>query len=255
MTLSIIIPTYNSAKVLGRALTSIKNQTFHDYEILVMDGVSSDDTIRIALSLSDSNVHVYSETDKGVYDAMNKGIEKSNGEWLYFLGSDDYLVDNTVLENIFSNDLDCVDVIYGDVESNHLSPNYSGPWSIDRIDYNRCHQGIFYRRSVFKKCGMYSLKYPVLADHDMNLKWFLSTNIVSKYIPVTISHFSEGGISNVMYDEAFHRDFHRLILVRGWRLLNHEERKFHLYQQMQLYRFGKTAIRFWNKLKKISYIK
>ena len=77
MKLSIIIPTYNSEKVIGRALESILCQTFSDYEVLVMDGASHDETTNVVKSYNDLKIKIFSEPDKGVYDAMNKGIRKS----------------------------------------------------------------------------------------------------------------------------------------------------------------------------------
>ena len=87
--LSIINPTFNSAKTLSRCLDSVISQSFTDWEVLMMDGVSNDDTIKIASSYQDSRIRIYSEPDKGIYDAMNKGIDKAHGEWLYFIDSDD----------------------------------------------------------------------------------------------------------------------------------------------------------------------
>ena len=135
MKLSIIIPTFNSASVLPKALGSIVSQTFTDWEVLIMDGVSTDDTLKVAQSYDDSRIRIYSEPDKGIYDAMNKGIKKAQGEWLYFLGSDDWLLNATVLNQIFSNDIEKYDVIYGDVESTHLDQLHHGEWDMMKIKY------------------------------------------------------------------------------------------------------------------------
>ena len=125
-TLSIIIPTYNSASVLPKSLDSIVGQTFIDWEVLIMDGVSTDDTLKVAKSYNDSRIRIYSEPDKGIYDAMNKGIKKAAGNWLYFIGCDDWLLASNTLESIFSMDINKYDIIYGDVEAEHLVPEHSG---------------------------------------------------------------------------------------------------------------------------------
>ena len=93
MRLSIILPTFNCDKVIRHCIESIVGQEFHDWELLVMDGMSRDGTLEIVRQYSskDSRIRVYSEPDNGIYDAMNKGIDKSQGEWLYFMGSDDSL--------------------------------------------------------------------------------------------------------------------------------------------------------------------
>src|SRR5215216_6167566 len=116
--LSIIIPTYNSEKTLSCCLQSVLNQTFKDFEILIIDGLSSDNTINVIKGYNNSKIRVYSEKDKGIYDAMNKGIEKSAGEWLYFLGSDDQFFNEYVLEAIFQGNKDILkhsDYVYGNV--------------------------------------------------------------------------------------------------------------------------------------------
>ncbi len=97
---SIIIPTYNSAKTLSKCLDSLVNQTFQNFEVIILDGKSSDDTVSISLRYTDifKNIRLISERDKGIYHAMNKGIEMAKGEWLYFLGSDDYILENSTLE-------------------------------------------------------------------------------------------------------------------------------------------------------------
>src|SRR5690606_10153742 len=105
--ISIIIPTYNSAKTLRQALTSVVGQTYKKIEVLIIDGCSNDDTLVIVQSYAaeDSRLKWVTEPDNGIYDAMNKGIQLAKGEWLYFLGSDDKLHDEYVLEKIFQNSL------------------------------------------------------------------------------------------------------------------------------------------------------
>jgi glycosyltransferase involved in cell wall biosynthesis len=101
---SIIIPTFNSEKVLRECLNSIVEQTFNNYEIILIDGLSTDSTVDIIkeYSLNNPNIHWVSEKDLGIYDAMNKGIKIANGEWVYFLGSDDKLSSNNALQEIFN---------------------------------------------------------------------------------------------------------------------------------------------------------
>ena len=216
MKLSIIIPTFNSSKVLGRALDSIVNQTFTDWEVLVMDGASNDNTADVAKSYGDRRIKFFSEPDKGIYDAMNKGIKKSQGEWLYFLGSDDWLYDNDVLAYFFrDNDFSGYDVVYGEVDAPQLSNFNKGEWSYDSLKYNRCHQAIFYKKNLFAKLGYYNLKYKLLADLDFNIKWFLNSKIINLHVQRLVSCYSDGGASTLVADEEFKRDFYRLVCIRG----------------------------------------
>lgn len=218
MKLSIVIPTYNSSKVIKRALDSIVNQTMQDFEVLVMDGASTDNTGEIVASYNDDRIKFYSEPDKGIYDAMNKGIAKAQGEWLYFIGSDDWLLDNNVLQSVFSLNIDQYDVVYGDVESD-LSEKNRGKWTFYTLEYNRCHQAIFYRKNIFDKIGDYTLKYKIGADHDLNLKWFLNPEIKNVFINQKIAHFSTGGFSKEQGDDGFFDDFYSNILHYHFRKL------------------------------------
>ena len=99
---TIVIPTFNSAQTLKRSLDSVLGQGFTQLEILVIDGVSTDNTLDIirTCSLKDNRLQYISEQDSGIYDAMNKGIKRASGDWIYFLGSDDRLYDDSVLEKI-----------------------------------------------------------------------------------------------------------------------------------------------------------
>lgn len=222
---SIIIPTCNSAKTLGRCLDSVITQSFTDWEVLIMDAVSEDSTLAIAKGYNDSRIRVFSEPDKGIYDAMNKGIDKSRGEWLYFLGSDDYLFNSHSLEDVFKNDIEKYDVVYGDVYAPHLSSLEKGEWKKENFLSNRCHQAILYKSAFFGDKLRYNLKYKVCADSAINLKWFLSPKYSSLYISVIIAHFSDGGFSSHTIDKEYNADIPGLVLKYGHRVLPAKTKK------------------------------
>lgn len=222
MFFSIIIPTYNSEKVISICLESIKNQTFNDYEILVMDGFSSDRTIEIASSfaIEDKRIKWVSEKDSGVYDAMNKGIKMAKGEWIYFLGADDYLVDENVLAQVSafilenSND----DIVYGSVTSSYLGEKYDGAFDALKLTRkNLCHQAIFYKANVFNLLGPYNLKYKVNADWEFNLRCFFHPKINTKYIDMIIAYFSGGGLSDRIGDPLFNAEWNQIVANIGYR--------------------------------------
>lgn len=223
--LSIIIPTFNSGAVLGRALDSIVGQTFIDWEVLIMDGVSTDNTLDVANSYNDNRIHVYSEPDKGIYDAMNKGIRKAKGVWLYFLGSDDWLNTSNILQTIFQSEIEELDVVYGEVEAPQLGSKHRGEWSIEQLEFNICHQAILYKHKLFKKYGLYNNKYRILADFDFNLKWFLKGKAKSKHIDIAIAHYSKGGISERCFDKPFEHDYPILLLKYGRKTIPIEKQK------------------------------
>src|SRR4051812_5182325 len=97
---TIIIPVFNSEKTIDIAIGSVLNQQYTSYEVLIIDGLSKDNTLEKVRSYNDARIKIHSEKDSGIYDAMNKGIAKATGTWLMFLGSDDELHDNNVLADI-----------------------------------------------------------------------------------------------------------------------------------------------------------
>ena len=214
---SIIIPTYNSGNTLEDALSSIQRQIFTDYEVLIIDNLSTDDTILIAEKFSKllTSEKIVSRKDKGIYHAMNSGINLSSGKWLYFMGSDDILYDDYVLEKIYDKVKDNIgiEVVYGNVDSGYFSKLYDGKfsqWKITRK--NICHQAIFFKSTVFSKIGGFNLEYKVLADWDHNIRWFFSWHIKQLYLDIIIANYGEGGFSSKHTDEKFHREKKFIIL-------------------------------------------
>lgn len=224
--LSIIIPTFNSANTLHETLDSIISQTFTDWEVLIMDGVSTDNTIRNAQSYQNKRIRIFSEPNEGLFDAMNKGIDKADGEWLYFLRSDDYLLNNNVLKEVFEQIDDSFDVVYGEAMSNHLTPAHHGAWGINKIKsgYNICHQAIFYNKKVFDFLGYYDIKYPIYADFEYNIRWYFDERIRHKHISVDIAFISDGECGRTKTDVKFHHDFELLLLRYGRKHLNIDDR-------------------------------
>ncbi len=204
--LSIIIPTFNSEKVISTSIESIINQSFTDFEILIIDGLSTDNTLNIAKNYADNRIKIVSEKDKGIYDAMNKGIEIANGEWLYFLGSDDTLFDNEVLRRVFitheaiiaKSDYVYANVIWGD---GYVYTGYSDVFSL--YESNISHQAIFAKKQVFKKTGLFILKYPLCADFYFNMQCFTNDSIKKSYLRIIIARFAVGGASSYLEDPFF----------------------------------------------------
>lgn len=164
--LSIVIPTFNAGSHLEGALKSLARQTFRDFEVIVIDGLSKDNTKEIFSRLSGSlpGATWVSEKDEGIYDAMNKGIKKAQGEWIYFLGNDDRLHDETVLEKVHRFvSTTPANVIYGNILSKAFKQPYDGVFSAKKIYHqNISHQAIFVKRQVFDIVGVFSLKYLTL---------------------------------------------------------------------------------------------
>lgn len=214
---SIIIPTFNSAQIVPECLESILNQSFKAFEILIIDGGSTDNTLEIIKNFDDERIKILSEPDNGIYDAMNKGIKMAKGEWLYFIGSDDTLYDKEVLETVHEKiNNNKVDVIYGNVLMMQSGVINDGEFDFVKIQTDPiCHQAIFYNKSVFISFGSYNLKYNVFADADFNLKWFFSDKHKHLYIDRIIAKYAETGYSAIQKDPNFYNDLPEKLVILG----------------------------------------
>jgi glycosyltransferase involved in cell wall biosynthesis len=200
--LSIVIPTFNSAQALSKTLESVLGQTFSDIEVLVIDGLSTDNTVEIAQSFQDRRIRILSEKDNGVYDAMNKGISMSAGTWIYFLGSDDMLFSSRTLENVTARlKSTAAEFVYGNVRIDGDSPwakhdsIYDGKFTREKLfRKNICHQAIFYSRQLFHRFGGYNQEYSVRGDWDFNHRCFASCQV--EYIDEIVAIFKTGGRSS-----------------------------------------------------------
>jgi len=205
--ITIIIPTFRAAKTLRVTLDSVLYQDFLDFEVLVMDGGSDDGTAAIVQQAADDRIRFASERDKGVYDAMNKGILAARGVWLYFLGADDLLYGPGVLSAVFgAAGHEDADLLYGDVVSPSYKGRYDGQFDFPKLlSRNISHQAIFYRRSLFDRFGGYDLNYPGYADWDLNIRLFAAAGVRIRYIDAIIARFGPDGISS-RHDSAFLRE-------------------------------------------------
>jgi glycosyltransferase involved in cell wall biosynthesis len=221
--ISIIIPTFNSENKIEVCLNSILNQSFKNYEVLIIDGLSKDLTLLEVKKFSGkiSNLVVVSEKDKGIYDAMNKGINRAKGKWLYFMGSDDYFYSSDVLQQVSQlEELNTNEVIYGNVYSPVFNGVYDGEFNYSKLeDRNICHQGMFFKKSIFNKTGKFNLKYPILSDWHHNIKWFFSDKISNQHVDLIITNYGDSGISSLQEDIAFQKDKPYLLFKYGFRKL------------------------------------
>ena len=215
--LSIIIPTYNSSKTVATCLQSILNQTYTDFEVLIIDGISEDSTLKIVAGFNDDRVTVVSEKDNGVYDAMNKGVNLAQGQWIYFLGSDDTLFNNEVLMNVYLEmQTNLYDVIYGNVLFVERNEIYAGEVSPENIfETNISHQAIFFRKSAFLKVGKFDLRYKIYADWDHNIRWIFSKSVRRRFVNLIVANFSVAGLS-----ASVDKDFYSLKPIKYIRYMN-----------------------------------
>lgn len=201
--ISIITCTYNSEKFIKKNLNSVKSQTYHDYEQIIIDANSTDRTNQIIKSFQKDNskIKIFSFPPKGISDAFNKGIEKSSGKYLFFLNSDDLLYDKNVLQDvvIYLKSNPDLDWLYGKINVIEENGESAGVFPNRKIfqiaDKNLLkffnfipHQAVFMKNTVFHKFGKFDIRLMSNMDYDFWLKvsnktkWKFYNRIISKYM-------------------------------------------------------------------------
>jgi glycosyltransferase involved in cell wall biosynthesis len=229
--ISVITPTFNSEEKIATTVASVFSQEKRLYEFLVIDGGSTDGTVAY-LRAQGSALRWLSEPDEGIYDAMNKGIRLTSGEFLYFLGAGDQLLPG-VLEAVAAEirklpsqgQTSRPTLFYGNVDSSQYSRPYDGRFNRFKLfRRNICHQAIFYQRSVFERLGFYNTKYRSLADWEFNIRCFNDRGIRKRYIPLRIANYEGAGQSITAPDLAFYADFPLIPLLTHIEFLLYDPR-------------------------------
>lgn len=207
--ISIITATFNSAKTLNDTIQSVLRQTNKDFEYLIIDGGSTDETIDIVKSYESEfsgRLKWVSEKDQGIYDAMNKGIKMASGDVVGILNSDDYFTSDDILQtvdNAFKSHE--IDAIYGDIHFirdgnpqkcvRYYSSRMFRPFWL-RFGFMPAHPSFYCKREVFEKAGLYSLDYKIGADYEMMVRLFKRHKIKSLYVNKDFVTMRTGGASN-----------------------------------------------------------
>jgi len=207
MKISIITVTFNSVSVINDCLTSVKSQKYKDIEHIIIDGSSTDGTLSLLESKRDQFATLISEDDTGIYDAMNKGIQKSSGDIIGFLNADDFYTNSEVISKVvstFKKDK-LLEACYGDLiyvdqldtskvirywkSSKFKSGYFSRGWCPP-------HPTFFVKSSVYKKLGNFNLKYSIASDVELMMRFLEIKKINFRYVPETWVKMRMGGISN-----------------------------------------------------------
>ena len=198
--LSIITICFNEADSIEKTLKSVTNQTFNDYEWIVVDGGSTDGTIDILERYRTKFITFFSGNDAGIYNAMNKAIALATGEYLFFLNGGDYLFNRETLAQIFSHQL-LADFVYGDISiiGENRSRLFSMPPKITpEFLYRKTipHQSTFTKKTLFERAGMYDEQYLIVADYEFILRSMHYYNATFQYVPVIFSCYTDDGVSS-----------------------------------------------------------
>lgn len=208
---SIITPTYNCVTKIAKTINSVLSQDSSLYEYIVIDG-DSDDGTQSEIKKFEGRLTFISEPDLGPYDAMNKGVDRARGKYIYFLGAGDTLRPNA-LRNLAGLMPDSeLAFVYGNVYWVDEAFIYGGEFDKLRLEtYNICHQAIFYERAIFDVMGKFELNYKILADYVLNIKCFGNEKIRKTYLDYVVANFEGGGLSARHKDAALIEALPRLI--------------------------------------------
>jgi glycosyltransferase involved in cell wall biosynthesis len=199
--ISIITATYNAEKTLEKSILSILNQSYKNIEYILIDGGSTDFTLEIIQEHKGKIDYYLSEPDKGIYDAWNKGLDNASGDWIVFIGADDFLLEDAIssyVKMISENvDLDMITSKAIICNENGLSNKIIGkPFSSNKLRHHMhiVHSGCITKKSIFDKYGPFDLKSGIVGDYEYLLRVykFVSIGFLDK---VTL-HFSSGGLSS-----------------------------------------------------------
>ncbi len=195
-TITIVTVVYNGEQEIEETIKSVIEQTYKDIEYIIVDGASTDNTIKIVKKYEDHIAHWTSEKDNGIYDAMNKGIDLANGKWINFMNAGDTFADNDTLSKIVENTKENNDVIYGDRyyvknDKKTLQKAKSIDTIFEKMPFG--HQSVFIKNEVLKKFK-FNDTYKFAADYNLLMQLYLE-KYNFQYIEIPICNFISGGQS------------------------------------------------------------
>ncbi len=201
--ISIITATFNSNKTLEQSIRSVISQNYKNFEYIIIDGGSTDGTKELIKKYKSHLSYTVSENDEGIYDAWNKGINKATGEWVMFLGADDFLVPDALQSYIdFIEEQDTKSVLYISSKVNLLSQTgkitrtYGWPWewkTFKRVNLI-AHPGSLQSMSLFKNYGKYDVSYKIVGDYELLLRPKEKLN--GLFLNKITANVTEGGASS-----------------------------------------------------------
>lgn len=243
MKISLITATYNSAETVRDTLQSVLNQTFKDIGYIIIDGNSKDNTMDIVKEFEpkfEGRLRWVSEKDKGIYDAMNKGVRMAQGDIVGILNSDDFFASNDVLEKVNAafTENPAIDGVYADVryvdwdDTGKTVRMFSGKdFTREKLCWGKMppHPSFYVKRECYDKFGLYSLDYPICADYDMFVKMIWIGNINTLYINDVFVNMRSGGTSSNGIK------VHRKIMRERMRCVREHEMPSNFFKQTSRY--------------------
>lgn len=206
MKVSIITAVYNAEKHIESCIQSVLSQTYSDIEYIIIDGASSDKTVQKIEPYKNQIGHFISEPDKGMYDAMNKGLALASGDIIGILNSDDFFANPSIVEQIVGHftKTDC-NCLYGDIQfvstanDSKIVRHYSGknfrPWKF-WFGYMPPHLSFYAKKEVYETYGHFKTSYRLCADFDLLVRLLYVKKLKAEYLNLVMVHMRMGGRSN-----------------------------------------------------------
>ncbi|HYG50884.1 MAG TPA: glycosyltransferase family 2 protein [Flavobacteriales bacterium] len=206
MKVSIITVSYNSAKTINDTILSVMGQTWANVEYIIVDGGSTDNTLQICKTYGNRIAKIISEPDKGIYDAMNKGLALATGDIIGILNSDDVYAYGTVLEDVVKKMLESgtnalyADLVYVDRLNLEKIKRYwrSGEFKKNKFKWGWMppHPTVFFKKDLYLQFGNFNLEFRSAADYELMLRFFYKHGVKPAYLPKVITRMRTGGESN-----------------------------------------------------------
>jgi len=223
--ISIITVVYNNDKTIKSAIKSVLTQSYSNIEYVIIDGGSSDKTVNIIDEYKEQLGYFISEKDKGIYDAMNKGIKAATGDVIGILNSDDLYQDATVIESVMNQFIQnpTLDIVYGDlvyVNSDNVDKvvrNWkSNSYHNNFFDNGNVppHPSLFVNKRIYEEAGLFNLDFKLAADYEFMLRIFKKHNFKSKYINKIIVKMRLGGATNQSFSNIKKQNIE---ILKAWK--------------------------------------
>ncbi len=257
-TVSIVTVSMNAVRFLERTIQSVINQNYSNIEYIIIDGKSTDNTVDLIRKYVDSIDRWVSEKDDGLYDAMNKGIAISSGEWIFFMNAGDvFYSDNTLFEFFSDSNIEDYDIIYGDnyiVDSSFKPVRYLKSGKLNEKTIKKgmpvSHQSVFVKR---EKCPFYNIEYKLKAEYNWFIDILFNTpkqNIL--YINKPVIKYPLGGVGHQRYWDNL-KEYMKVVkcrfgLVQYIKTIPHCIFIIMNYSVRRIFKIN--SLQFWNKKNK-----
>ena len=205
MKISIITVVWNNKDTIKDTIKSVLNQTYRDIEYIIIDGASTDGTVEIVKSYGDKITKFMSEPDKGIYDAMNKGIKLATGDVIGILNADDFYIDDHVLTRVAKEFLKSnieamfADLVYVKPDNVKKTVRHydSSKFSPEKFAYGwmPAHPTFFLKKKCYDQYGLYKTDYKIAADYELLIRMLYLNKVSYNYIPEILIKMRLGGVS------------------------------------------------------------